>query len=358
MNPSTVADPEMSAKAAGLRYVGADDPGIRRRPCGRGFTYLCTDGETLRDPGERERIEALAIPPAWTDVWICPHPDGHVLATGRDDRGRKQYRYHPSWEEIRARARFRRVLAFGKSLPTLRQRIGQLLAEDDRRPQAVISAAARLLDRLALRVGHEEYVEKNGTFGLTTLLGRHLRISGTGIEVEFSGKGGARVSASTRDPRLARILSGLSSDPDDRVFRMEMEGGLRDLEADDLNGWLRDALDLPCSAKDFRSWRASVSVVSDLVNTDRPAGGARIGRYLEVVDDAAEALANTRGVLRSSYLPPGLEELYLDGPFPRVIERARSRASADRTPARTADERIAIPVLEWLVESEARERAA
>lgn len=346
--------PIQLADEAGLRYIEEDEPGIVRRPCGRGFTYIRPDGETLRDAEERERIEALAIPPAWSDVWVCTYPEGHVLATGRDDRGRKQYRYHPRWEEARDRAKFGRVLAFGAALPALRNLVGRRLGRDDVPSERMIAAAVRLLDRTGIRVGHAEYAEQNGTVGLTTLQGRHLRLSGPRIELEFVGKGGAEIHTAVEDPRLARVLEDFKGRPGDRIFRRDTGDGPRGLDADDLNEWLRDALHPTCSAKDFRTWRATVAVISDLAEADRPPAADRTGRYLEAVDRAADHLSNTRTVLRSSYLPPGLEDLYVDGPFPRLLRRARAKAADDRTPGRTAAERLAVPVLAGLLARNAR----
>jgi len=343
-------DPKDVAEEAGLRYVEDGTPGISRRPCGRGFTYLQPDGQTLRDPGERDRIENLAIPPAWTDVWICRHPDGHILATGRDDRERKQYRYHPRWQDMRRRVRFERVLAFGRALPGLRSRVGRQLRAEEVDLAKVRATAVRLLDRTGIRVGHAEYAERNGTVGLTSLCGRHVHLSGSRIGLNYTGKGGVEISTIVRDEALARALEHLMKRSEDSVFSWnDGEDGEQTLRADDLNAWLRDTLHPTCSAKDFRTWRATVEVIDDLVRTERPAADERLGRYLGVVDRAAELLSNTRSVVRSSYLPPGLEALYTEGPFSRVAEQARARGETDVTPGRTREERVAIPVLAYLV---------
>ncbi|MEK9500288.1 DNA topoisomerase IB [Gaopeijia maritima] len=341
--------PEQIAQRAKLTYVAEDAPGLSRRRCGRGFTYLDHAGCTLRDERERERIEALAIPPAWTEVWISADPDGHVLATGRDDRQRKQYRYHPRWDAERDRVKFEQLLAFGGTLPALRRRIGRGLGRDRSDAEFVHCTAARLLDRTGIRVGHAEYAEDNGTVGLTTLQGRHVRVRGDRVELDFVGKGGTDISVQVDDARLARAMAALASGPRTLVFRFRAEGRRRPLDADELNAWLRDAVDPGCSAKQFRTWRATVAVIAHLAAEERPAADGRSGRFLEAVDHAADLLCNTRSVLRTSYLPPGLEALYVEGPFDRVVEAARRQASNDATTGRSTEERLALPVLRWLV---------
>jgi DNA topoisomerase IB len=199
-------DPVESAKAAGLRYVTDDEPGVRRRKRGKGFTYLDAQGRTIRDPRQLERIRKLAIPPAWTDVWICARPNGHLQATGRDARGRKQYRYHADWRQVRDETKFGRMMAFGKSLPLIRERIERDLSLPGLRREKVLAAVVRLLETTLIRIGNKEYARQNNSFGLTTLRDQHVDVSGARLRFEFRGKSGKEHSVEIQDRRLARIV--------------------------------------------------------------------------------------------------------------------------------------------------------
>src|SRR6185503_7425182 len=217
--PEIVSDPVESAQAAGLRYVSDTQPGIRRRRAGKGFVYVGTDGKTIRDAKELSRIRSLAIPPAYADVWICPSPNGHIQATGRDARGRKQYRYHPKWREVRDETKFGRMLAFSDSLPRLRKRVDEDLARPGLPREKVLATVVRLLECTAIRVGNDEYAKSNRSFGLTTLQDRHVEISGTSMRFEFRGKSGKIHRVSLSDRRLARIVARCQAVPGADLFQ-------------------------------------------------------------------------------------------------------------------------------------------
>src|SRR5215468_3485017 len=211
--------PEESAQAARLRYVSDTQPGIRRQRAGRGFCYRGIDGRPIRDPAVLRRIKALAIPPAWTDVWICPRPDGHMQATGRDARGRKQYRYHPRWRAVRDETKYERMIAFGEALPTIRARVDHDLARPGLPREKVLATVVRLLESTLIRVGNEEYAHENRSFGVTTLRMRHLAVNGTELRFRFRGKSGKEHEVSLRDRRLARVLRRLQDLPGQELFQ-------------------------------------------------------------------------------------------------------------------------------------------
>ena len=202
-------DPQAAARAAHLRYVGDDEPGIERRRQGRGFTYLDRQGNRIAGPEERERFEKLAIPPAWTEVWISPHKNGHIQVTGRDEKGRKVYIYHPRWEELRNETKFNRMLHFGEALPRLRRQVDADLRQHSMSRERVLAAAVRLLQQTLIRVGNAEYARNNNSFGLTTLRNEHVEVDGANLHFEFRGKSGKMHNVGIRDPRAARVLRRL-----------------------------------------------------------------------------------------------------------------------------------------------------
>ena len=352
-------DAPEKACSAGLSYVTDESPGIRRRRCGRGFTYVLPDGGTLSDEDARDRIAALAIPPAWTDVWICPDPLGHLQATGRDEEDRKQYRYHPLWEEVRDASKFETVVQLGHALPRIRARVGRDLAATEATRTRILAAAVRLLDRTGVRIGTPVYAERNGSFGLTTLRRRHVRIRGSSLNFEFTGKGGNEVALVVEDRRLARVLRESVEAPGWEVFTFPGEGGRRTpVSPEDVNEYIREVGEDRFTAKDFRTWLATVTVVDDLAADAATAHQpeAALSRWLESVDRAAERLFNTRAVLRESYLPPGLQELFVSGGWTKDHARLAARAAKLRRPGHRTSEPLALALLEALLIPPGRSR--
>src|SRR3954469_5400038 len=224
--PEAAPDALVAAKVAGLRYVTDDRPGIRRIRAGHGFRYVDPDGRPVRDPDELRRIRSLAIPPAWTDVWVCPLPNGHLQATGRDSRGRKQYRYHPRWREVRDETKYDRAIAFGQALPLIRARTEEHLRLPGLPREKVRATVVRLLERTHVRVGNEEYAQQNGSFGLTTLRDRHATIEGSTVKVRFKGKSGVRHEITLTDRRLARVVQRCQDLPGEELFQYVDEDGV------------------------------------------------------------------------------------------------------------------------------------
>lgn len=308
-------DPAASARDAGLRYVTDGGPGITRRRSGRGFVYLDPRGKRLTDPARLAWIRGLAIPPAWTDVWICTSRNGHVQATGRDARGRKQYRYHPEWRGQRDDVKYERMIAFGSSLPRIRRRV----ARDLRRPglprERVLAAVVRLLEKTGARVGSEEYARDNHSFGLTTLRDRHARVGTKRIRFRFRGKGGKAAAVEISDARLATIVRRCQDLPGQELFAyLDEAGQVRSLGSGDVNDYLREISGHDFTAKDFRTWAGTVQAARALARWQRgatPAAAKR--RVVRAIEEVSEWLGNTPAVSRKAYVHPSLIEAFLDG---------------------------------------------
>jgi DNA topoisomerase-1 len=337
----------MAATAVpGLRYVSDTEPGIARRRAGRGFAYTRPDGRRVRDRAELDRLRRLAIPPAWTDVWICASANGHLLATGRDARGRKQYRYHPRWRAVRDEAKFDKTVAFGEALPALRRRVRKDMMRDGLPKEKVVATVVALLDRCFARVGNEEYAKTNGSFGLTTLRDRHARFKGSTLRLRFRGKGGRTHEVEVEDPRIVHIVRRCQAIPGQELFQyLDPEGSASAIGSSDINDYLREVTGEDFTAKDFRTWAATVACAAELVGAE-PAAGERAGNQavLEAVDAVAAELGNTRSVCRASYIHPHVIDGYLDGTLHAAWER-RPAAAASSARGLRAGERFALTFL-------------
>src|SRR4051794_39651234 len=303
------------AREAGLRYVTDDRPGITRRRAGKGFSYRDPFGGRITDRAEIKRIRAIGIPPAWTSVWICPNPRGHVQATGRDARGRKQYRYHPEWRAVRDASKFDRMLAFGEALPTPRERGEADLALPGVPRERVLATVIWIIDETLMRVGNEEYARTNDSYGATTLRNDHVEIHGAEVEVAFRGKHGKEHRAGFRDRRIAAILRRCQELPGESLFSYVDElGGVRTVDSGDVNDYLREIAGDSFTVKDFRTWGGSVRCFRLLCDAGT-AGSAReaSGMVTGVIKLVAAHLGNTPAVCRSSYVHPAILTAYCDG---------------------------------------------
>lgn len=289
---------------AGLRYVNSDEPGLTRRRCGGGFVYLGENGQRVSDSAVKRRLAALAVPPAWTDVWFCTDPRGHIQATGRDEKGRKQYIYHPQWREQRDRSKFAHLADFARALGSIRRRIEEDLAVATSDESAVLAAAAQLLDLTGIRVGNRSYFEENGTVGLTTLQDRHATIKGDRIGLKFKAKSGKLVEFKLSDRKLAKILLRCEELPGQQLFRYRCEETVREVDSARFNDYLREVSGADITAKDFRTWIATVTVVETWID----AGGRPL-RIKEATASAAKRLANTAAITRRSYIHPKILEI-------------------------------------------------
>ncbi len=301
----TDADPA----EAGLRYADDTRPGLTRRRAGRGFSYRRADGETVA-PDVRRRVEALAIPPAWTDVWICPDPRGHLQATGRDARGRKQYRYHDRWAEHVNRLKFDRMRPFGEALPALRARVEADLGGRGLTYDRVCALAVRLLDETLVRVGNAEYARTNGTFGLTTLRDEHAEVTSSGLTLSFVGKSGKAHALRVGSRRLARLVRQCRDLPGHDLFQyVTDDGATTTLGSADVNAYLRETTGDDVTAKDFRTWGGTVRAAEVLADASPDRGETAIR---EAIRDVSGALGNTAAVCRRYYVHPDVLDAFAD----------------------------------------------
>jgi DNA topoisomerase-1 len=315
-------DPTLAAQEAGLRYASDDRPGLRRRRAGRGFTYVDSDGRAITDERELGRIRRLAIPPAWTDVWICPDPRGHIQATGRDARRRKQYRYHERWREVRDETKYERMLDFAKALPRIRKHVARDIARPRLTRERVLATIVRLLETSLIRVGNDEYARHNSSYGLTTLREKHVRVVGSRVTFRFRGKSGKEHDVDVRDPRVARVIRRLQELPGQELFRyLDEDGETRTLDSADVNDYLREVSGDDLTAKDFRTWAGTVHATRELF----AIGGADSARaakrnVTEAVKAVAARLGNTPAVCRRCYIHPAIVQAYLHGKIARPTE--------------------------------------
>jgi DNA topoisomerase-1 len=303
------------AEAAGLVYVSDHDRGIIRRKGRTGIDYLAPGGQPISDEATLARIRRLAIPPAWTDVWISPDPRGHIQAVGRDQRRRKQYRYHDRWRQVRDEDKYDRVIAFGRALPRLRRRIEADLARRGLPREKVLAAVVRVMEITLMRVGNEEYAKQNKSFGLTTLRDRHARIGGGKAIFEFRGKSGKVRRTGFQDRRLARIVKACQDLPGQRLFQyLGEDGQRRAVESADINQYIRETIGEDFSAKDFRTWAGTLAAARALIASEPCTGAAHAKRSINAcVKAVAGVLGNTAAVCRSAYIHPAVLEGYASG---------------------------------------------
>ena len=331
--------PRQLARRARLRYTSDQQPGIRRVGRGPRFSYRSAGGRIVRDRGALRRIRDLVIPPAWTDVWICPHPHGHLQATGQDARGRKQYLYHPAWQEQAKRVKFSKLRQFGAALPALRRQVARHISLNKLTKTKVVAAVVELLDRTLVRVGNEEYARANDSFGLTTLLDRHAKIRGPELRLRFLGKSGKQHEVGLRDRRLARIVKQCQELPGQQLLQYRTDGGeFRRLESSDVNRYLQRLMGLSVTAKDFRTWKATVLVLEELLtNAEASMTTAASKRVVnQAVRHAAAALGNTVTICRKYYVHPQIVELFHQGRLAAECGQMPARARNRLQPAERA----------------------
>jgi DNA topoisomerase I len=341
-------DPSKAARSAGLRYVSDQMPGFRRRRAGRGFRYLDQDGHPLRDKRQLTRIKALAIPPAWTDVWICSSPRGHLQATGRDDRGRKQYRYHDRWREVRDETKYERLLEFAAALPRIRERIDEDLAKPGLPREKVLATVVRLLESTLIRVGSEEYVRSNRSYGLTTLRNRHVDVDGSTVSFQFRGKSGRRHAIGVRDRRVARVVQRCQDLPGQELFQyVDEEGETRSVDSADVNDYLREISGSDFTAKDFRTWAGTVlaaQALEELSGVDPALPDKQ--NVVRAIERVAERLGNTPAVCRKCYVHPAVLDAYLDGSLALVAQRRAEIELSESLGQLRAEEAAVIALLQ------------
>jgi DNA topoisomerase I len=313
----TVATAEVIADAreAGLRYVSDTAPGIRRSRKGDDWVFTGPDGTPVRDAEEIQRIRHLAIPPAWTDVWISPRANGHLQATGRDARGRKQYCYHVKWREVRDAAKYERLAAFGEALPRVRERVEHDLRQHGMPRTKVLATVVKLLEETSIRIGNDEYRRENRSFGLTTLRNRHVSVNGQMVNFEFKGKSGRLHTIKLADARLARLVKRCQEIPGQELFQyLDDDGQRHSIESSDVNAYLRDISGSDFTAKDFRTWNGTVLALRYLNVCEPPSSATAGKRFISnAIKSVARALGNTPAVCRKAYVHPVVLNAYLTG---------------------------------------------
>ena len=321
--PAEIAlDPAESARAAGLRYVSDAKPGIRRKPCRGGFRYVDAAGKPVHDAETLKRIRSLVIPPAWTRVWICPLANGHLQATGRDARGRKQSRYHPRWRQTRDQTKYEHMLRFGDALPAIRERIEHDLALPGLPREKVLATVVRLMETTSIRVGNAEYARENHSFGLTTMRNRHVSVNGGTITFDFTGKSGKHHTVDVANRRLARIVERCLDLPGYELFQYLDESGARHtIDSADVNDYLREITGEHITAKDFRTWAGSVLAAMQLREFEPFESQTQAKKNIvEAIKTVAARLGNTPAVCRKCYVHPAVLDHYLNGTMLKAIE--------------------------------------
>jgi DNA topoisomerase-1 len=324
-------EPVDAARAAALLHVSDDRPGLRRRKSGRGFSYARPEGETVRDLATLKRIRALAIPPAWTDVWICPSPDGHLQATGRDARGRKQYRYHARWREVRDETKYAKTVLFGTTLPRIRAQVEEDLGLPGLPRNKLLAIIVRLLETTFIRVGNEEYARNNRSFGLTTLLGRHVTVLGDNIRFRFQGKSGKAHEVHLNDRRMARLVTRIRDLPGQDLFQYVDEAGEpQPINSADVNDYLRLISDQDFTAKDFRTWAGTLLAARALDESSSPESKAAAKTaVVAAAESVAHRLGNTAAICRKCYIHPSILEAFQDPALFDLWAESREGGAAD-----------------------------
>lgn len=314
-------------KRHGLRFSSDAEPGIHRRRRGKGFSYHDPEGRRIGDPAVVDRVKKLAVPPAYTDVWICLDENGHLQATGRDARGRKQYRYHERWREVRDAAKFHKILDFAAALPALRRRVSRDLGREGLPPEKVVAAVVRLLEGSLIRIGSPEYARDNDSYGLTTLRDEHVDVEGAAIHFAFTGKGGKEWDLDVRDPRVAQVVAACQDLPGQHLFQyVDDDGHRRSVGSDDVNAYLHDHTDDDFTAKDFRTWAGTVLAFHALCGApEATTKKARQSHLKAAVEQVAKRLRNTQAICRKCYVHPAVIARWEDGSLLAACERARRR---------------------------------
>lgn len=338
MNPAiaeaaeALKNPVKSAEVVGLNYVSDHSPGIKRERAGKAFRYRDSSGKIIRDEATLRRIRSLVIPPAWTDVWICADPNGHLQATGRDDRKRKQFRYHPRWREIRDETKYARIIAFAQALPKIRERVEEDLTRPGLSREKVLAAVVRLLEVSLIRVGNDEYARTNDSFGLTTMRDRHVDVNGSKMKFHFRGKSGKWHDVDIQDRRLAKIVKRCQDLPGQELLQFIDEHGVqRDVRSDDVNAYLREISGHDFTAKDFRTWAGTVLAAMALRGFAESETKAQAKKnVVAAIESVSKRLGNTPAVCKKCYVHPHILDSYLDGTLGETLkQRARQLSETE-----------------------------
>ena len=343
-------DYSRTAKLAALRYVNDQEPGISRMRRGKSFTYIY-DGKPLKDEAELERIKRLAIPPAWTNVWICHDESGHIQATGFDLRGRKQYRYHPQWHDVRNATKFHHLYEFGKLLPSLRLKVEEDLAKKDIGEEKVIATVIGLMERTYIRVGNNDYEKLYGSYGLTTLKDQHVKVQGDTIRFSFKGKKGIYHNITLKNRRLARTVQACRDIAGKELFQYyDSEGARKSVDSGMVNRYIKEATGGDFSAKDFRTWAGTLNILRAFKSMGECTSDADVKKnVIAALDEVSQKLGNTRTVCKKYYVHPGIIELYEQKGLNKYLKELDNIEKSDNLAGLTSEERVLMKILSELV---------
>jgi DNA topoisomerase I len=350
----TADEPQAAAKSAGLHYVDDGRPGYARRRHGRSFEYLRPSGKPLKDPRELERIRALAIPPAWENVWICTDANGHLQATGRDSRGRKQYRYHPRWRTARDENKYEKLIAFAQTLPRIRRKVARDLRRRGLAREKVLAAVVKLLETTLIRVGNDEYAKSNGSFGLTTMQDKHAHVQGEKIRFEFRGKSGVEHEIDLEDERLARIVRQCQDLPGQELFQyLDEDDRVCDVDSGDVNEYLREVSGLDITAKDFRTWAGTALAAQALQEFEDFDSQAAAKRNITLaIERVAQRLGNTTAICRKCYIHPAVLEAYMDRSLVKLLKARTEKELRSSLADLSAEEAAVLALLQQRMQRE------
>jgi len=343
-----IVEPAAAARGAGLRYVADHMPGISRKRAGKAFSYRDAKGEKVTDPATLDRIRKLAIPPAWKDVWICASRNGHLQATGIDARGRKQYRYHGNWRAVRDETKYGRMIAFGRALPAIRERVTRDLRREGLPREKMLATIVRLLETTLIRVGNREYARENDSFGLTTLRNRHVKVEGGTISFEFRAKSGKMRKLDLKDRTLARIVKRARDLPGYELFQyVDKDGERHGINSDDVNQYLKEASGADFTAKDFRTWAGTVLAALALQEFEAFDSEAAAKRNItHAIEQVSARLGNTVAICRKCYVHPAVFEAYLDGALAANLKKEVEATLAEELEKLSPEEAAVLAFLE------------
>jgi DNA topoisomerase-1 len=356
LRPDKEREFRAAARAANLRYVSDSERGFARRRRGKAFTYVRPNGEPVRDAAALSRIRTLAIPPAWREVWICPRANGHLQATGRDARGRKQYRYHPKWREAQDQNKYERVIAFAQTLPKIRRAVARDLKKRGLKREKVLAACVKLLETTLIRVGNDEYARDNESFGLTTIQDEHVEIRGATVRFDFRGKHGVEHEIDLKDRQLAAIVHACRELPGQELFQyVDDSGAVRDVGSGDVNDYLREISGEDFTAKDFRTWAGTAlaaQALHEFEDFDSKAAAKR--NVTKAIERVAERLGNTQAICRKCYVHPAVIEAYMERSLVQMLKRQTERELRGPLHRLSAEEAAVLALLQQRMEQELR----
>ena len=342
-------DPQKAAKAADLRYVSDTDPGISRIKKGSGFSYY-QNNKVIRDKGVIERIRKLAIPPAWTDVWICSSANGHIQATGKDVRGRKQYKYHPDWHALRNETKFHHMLEFGKALPNLRKAVEKDTCAPELSERKVLGTMVSLMERTFIRVGNVGYEKEYGSYGLTTLKDNHVSINGSTLSFSFKGKKGIFHNVTVRSKKLAKLVKACRDIPGKELFQyLDADGNRKSVDSGMLNNYIKEITGDDFTAKDFRTWAGTLAIMSVFKTIGASDSDTDIKKNIvAALDEVSKKLGNSRAICKKYYVHPGVLRLYEENALDKYLQQLEKIEDCDETTGLTPAEKVLMKVLETL----------